>query len=313
MSLKAINHLPVENNLIKGYSYALLATIAGSTVYIFSKAAFNQVSLAQFGVYWFALAIFWNVLYTLRSVEHRQIHPLTHHAFKMLLLIGLIELVATGTFYAAIRASENPAIPSFLRNMEYIFVTLMGVFLLRERFTRMEAAGVILTLSGAFVISYNKNASLASYITGTSGLMLVSTIFYGFRTILAKNNIHLLTPTILAINRAVFLLIFSLLMLVISGQGLAIPGKALLNIAIGSFFGPFLTSIGQYSALKYIEASRSAIIQSTTALFVLIGGYLIFGRFPLGYQLAGGALTIAGPVVLLLARSTNSSRYRHGK
>jgi drug/metabolite transporter (DMT)-like permease len=259
------------------------------------------------------MAIVWNVLYTLRSSEHRQVHPINRHSFKMLMLIGLIELVATGSFYAAIFTSVNPAIPSFLRNMEYIFVTLMGVFLLGERFTRMEAAGVLLTFSGAMVISYHKDATFASYLTGTSGLMLVSTIFYGFRTILAKNNIRVLTPTILAINRAVFLLAFSIIMLVILRQGLAIPGKALLNIAIGSFFGPFLTSIGQYSALKYIEASRSAIIQSTTALFVLFGGYLIFGRFPLGYQLAGGALTIAGPVILLLARSTNSSLYRHGK
>jgi drug/metabolite transporter (DMT)-like permease len=288
----------------KGYSYALLATVAGSTVYIFSKAAFNQVSLPQFGVYWFAMAIAWNVLYTMRSAEHRRVHPITRHSFRMLMLIGLIELVATGSFYAAISTSANPAIPSFLRNMEYIFVTLMGVFLLRERFTRMEAAGVVLTFSGAFVISYHKDATLASYLTGTSGLMLVSTIFYGFRTILAKNNIHVLTPTILAINRAVFLLIFSLIVLVILGQGLAIPRKAMINIAIGSFFGPFLTSIGQYSALKYIEASRSAIIQSATALFVLLGAYLIFGRFPLGYQLAGGALTIAGPMLMLLAKLT---------
>jgi drug/metabolite transporter (DMT)-like permease len=248
------------------------------------------------------MAIAWNVLYTLRSAEHRRVHRITRHSFRMLVLIGLIELVATGSFYAAISISENPAIPSFLRNMEYIFVTLMGVFLLRERFTRMEAAGVVLTFSGAFVISYYKDATLASYLTGTSGLMLVSTIFYGFRTILAKNNIHVLTPTILAINRAVFLLIFSLIMLVILGQELAIPRQAMINIAVGSFFGPFLTSIGQYSALKYIEASRSAIIQSATALFVLIGAYLIFGRFPLGYQLAGGALTIAGPMLMLLAR-----------
>lgn len=287
------------NPRFKGYSYALLATVAGSTVYIFSKAALNEVSLPQFGVYWFSMAIVWNVLYTLRSAEHRHFHRISRHSFKMLLLIGLIELVATGTFYAAINSSANPSIPSFLRNMEYIFVTLMGVLLLRERFSLKELAGVVLTFSGAMVISYDKNATLASYLTGTSGLMLVSTVFYGVRTILAKSNIQVITPTMLAINRAVFLLAFAFLMLGITGQGLAIPGKALLNIAIGSFFGPFLTSIGQYSALKYIQASRSAIIQSTTALFVLVGAYLIFGRFPLGYQLVGGALTIAGPMWLL--------------
>lgn len=280
----------------------MVATVAGSTVYIFSKAALNQVSLPQFGIYWFSMAIAWNLLYTLRSKEHRKFHPITRASVRPLLLIGCIELIATGTFYAAIHLSPNPAIPSFLRNMEYIFVTLMGVLLLSERFSVKEVLGVVLTFSGAMVISYQEGADLKDYLTGTSGLMLISTVFYGVRTILAKSNIHLLSPTLLAINRAVFLLVFAMIFLVISGQGLAIPGNALLNIAVGSFFGPFITSIGQYSALKYIEASRSAIVQSTTALFVLLGAYLIFGRFPLGYQLIGGALTIAGPMILFLSK-----------
>lgn len=291
----------------RGYTFALLATVAGSTVYIFSKAALEQVSLPQFGVYWFAFAIGWNVLYSLRAPEHRRFRLLRGQPLRALLLIGIIELIATGSFYAAIFVSDNPAIPSFLRNMEYIFVTLMGVLLLRERFTRLEAAGVLMTFTGALVISYHRDASLSAFMTGTSGLMLLSTIFYGVRTILVKSNIKNLSPTLLAINRAIFLLAFSAILLVAFQQELSIPGKALRNIAIGSFFGPFLTSIGQYTALKYIEASRSAIIQSTTALFVLLGAYLIFGRFPLGYQLAGGALTIAGPMLLLLARSLHRS------
>jgi drug/metabolite transporter (DMT)-like permease len=286
----------------KGYLWALLATMAGSTVYIFSKAALSQVSLPQFGVYWFSFAILWNGLYTVRSKEHRKFHPITRKSFRALVWIGLIELVATGAFYAAIHSAANPAIPSFLRNMEYIFVTLMGVFLLRERFTIKELAGVVLTFTGALVISHNPQASFSSFFTGTSGLMMLSTVFYGFRTILAKNYIHQITPTILAINRAIYLLVFSLVLLASTGQGLTIPRLALINIAAGSFLGPFITSISQYSALKYIEASRSAIIQSTTALFVLLGAYLIFGRFPAGYQLAGGALTIAGPMLMIIAK-----------
>jgi drug/metabolite transporter (DMT)-like permease len=293
--------MPIKHN-VKGYGYALLATIAGSTVYIFSKAALEQVSLPQFGVYWFGMAIIWNALFAMRTAENRHFKAIARSSLKILLLIGFIEIIATGSFYAAISVSENPAIPSFLRNMEYIFVTLMGVFLLGERFTAIEVTGVILTFSGAMVISYQKGAALESYFTGSTGLMLISTIFYGARTITAKNHIQTITPIMLALNRAVFLLIFAVMMLLIFGQGLAIPSSALVNIAIGSFFGPFLTSLGQYSALKYLEASRSAIIQSTTALFVLLGAYLYFGRFPMGYQLAGGILTIAGPLLMVLGK-----------
>ena len=287
---------------LKGYAYILLATVAGSTVYVFSKAALNQISLAQFGVYWFAMAIIWNTLYSMRSAEHRKFHEITRKSLKVLILRGFIEMVATGTFYAAISVSSNPAIPSFLRNTEYIFVTLLGVLLLSERFKGMEIAGILLTFTGALVISYHKGASLGSYLTGTSGLMIICTSFYAIRTILAKKFIHVITPTMLAINRAIFLLLLATTLLLINKQNLRIPSQAFFNILIGSFMGPFLTSIGQYSALKYIEASRAAIIQSSTSLFVVLGVFIYFGKLPLPYQIAGGILTIAGVVVLMLGR-----------
>ncbi len=298
------------NSQFKGYSYAFLATLAGSTVYIFSKAAFNQVSLAQFGVYWFAMAIVWNTLFTLRSAEHRQFHHITSKSVNTLIIIGLIEIVATGTFYAAISVSENPAIPSFLRNMEYIFVMLMGVFLLKERFSIIEIFGIFLTFTGVIVISHTKTESLQTYFTSSAGLMLISTVFYGARTIIVKLHIKKLTPTILAISRAIFLLTASLIMLKILGQDLMIPTKAIINISIGSFLGPFLTSLSQYNALKYLEASRSAIIQSTTALFVLVGAYLFFGKFPAGYQLIGGIITIAGPIILIWGKKVGGKKLR---
>lgn len=37
----------------KGILLAMAAALAVSNVYIFSKAALNEIHLAQFGVYWF--------------------------------------------------------------------------------------------------------------------------------------------------------------------------------------------------------------------------------------------------------------------
>lgn len=289
----------------KGYAYILLATVAGSTVYVFSKAALNQVSLAQFGVYWFAMAIVWNALYAMRSAEHRRLHVISRKSIQILVLLGLVETIATGTFYAAIAVSANPSIPSFLRNLEYIFVTLLGIILLSERFRGLEIVGVILTFTGALVISYHKGGSLSSYLSGSSGLMILCTAFYAIRTTLVKKHIKTHSPTMLAINRAIFLLSAAAIMLTILGQSLRIPSNAFFNILIGSFLGPFITSIGQYSALKYIEASRAAIIQSSTALFVVLGVFLYFGQLPMAYQVAGGILTIGGVVLVMLGRRQN--------
>jgi drug/metabolite transporter (DMT)-like permease len=109
----------------------------------------------------------------------------------------------------------------------------------------------------------------------------------------------------LAINRAIFLLFSSFVFLKITGMSLMIPTSALINIAIGSFMGPFITSYSQYSALKYIEASRASFIQSTTALFVLLGAYLFFGKLPAGYQIVGGTFTIIGVLLLIVKDNSN--------
>ena len=283
-----------------GYLYAFIATICGSLVYLFSKAALNEVSLPQFGFYWFLLAIFFNSLMALHPRGGFSVSAFTRADYRTLLYMGLIEIVATSTFYAAIATSDNPAIPSFLRNLEYLFVTLLGILLLSERFGNYARAGALLTLAGAFIINSNQT-SFTEFLTGASGLMLISTSFYAVRTTLAKKHIREIRPVVLAINRAVFLLMFATVFMFAKGFSFVIPLSAFVWIAAGSFVGPFLTSIFQYSALRFIEASRAAIVQSTTGLFVLLGAFLIFGNLPATLQIIGGVVAIAG-VMLLMVR-----------
>ena len=282
----------------QGYFYALIATICGSLVYLFSKAALNEISLPQFGFWWFLIAIFWNGMMAVHPRGGFRIKTFTRRDYQTLLYIGLIEIVATTSFYTAIAVSPNPAIPSFLRNLEYLFVTIFGFVLLNERFGKIALAGAILTLSGAFIISL-RSTSAGSFFTAASGLMLLSTSFYAVRTITAKKHIREISPVVLAINRAIFLLSFALVFMLVEKQTFKIPMHAFLNILAGSFVGPFLTSIFQYSALKFIEASKAAIVQSTTGLFVLVGAFLIFGNFPTPVQIFGGLISMAGVVLMM--------------
>lgn len=287
----------------RGYFYAFIATICGSMVYLFSKVALNEVSLPQFGFYWFLIAIFFNGLMALHPRGGFSVSAFTRADYRTLLYMGLIEIAATSTFYAAIATSDNPAIPSFLRNLEYLFVTLLGILLLSERFGNYAKAGALLTLAGAFIINSNQT-SFTEFLTGASGLMLISTSFYAVRTTLAKKHIREIRPVVLAINRAVFLLLFATVFMFAKGLSFKIPLSAFVWIAAGSFVGPFLTSIFQYSALRFIEASRAAIVQSTTGLFVLLGAFLIFGNLPAILQIIGGVVAIAG-VILLMIRQGN--------
>jgi drug/metabolite transporter (DMT)-like permease len=86
--------------------------------------------------------------------------------------------------------------------------------------------------------------------------------------------------------------------MIIRHESFAVSGKAMMNMAIGSLLGPFMTGFAQYSALKYIEASRTMIIQSTRSLFVLVGSMIYLSLLPDMLQLSGGLITIAGVVVM---------------
>ena len=285
----------------RGYSYALVATISGSLVYLFSKAALNEVSLPQFGFWWFLIALFWNGLMAAHPKGGFNISAFTRKDYKTLLIIGIIEIIATVAFYTAINITENPSVPSFLRNLEYLFITLLGIVLLGERFNKWTGTGALLILAGSFIISC-RGSGLSGFMTTTALLMLVTTVFFAIRTITVKKHIGEISPVVLAINRSIFLFLVAALFLVITRESLFIPRSAIFNILAGSFVGPFLTSIFQYSALRYIPASRAAIVQSTTGLFVLIGAVLMFGILPNQVQIAGGLVTIAGVILMMRSR-----------
>jgi drug/metabolite transporter (DMT)-like permease len=285
----------------KGYTYVLIATICGSLVYLFSKAALNHISLPQFGFWWFLIALFWNSLMAAHPRGGFNISTFTRRDYKALLLIGIFEIIATVAFYSAINIADNPSVPSFLRNLEYLFVTLLGVWLLSERFNKWTGAGGLLILSGAFIISF-RESGLNGFMTATALMMLISTVFYAIRTILVKKHIGEISPVVLALNRAVLIFLVALAFLLGTGDSILIPQVAFLNILAGSFVGPFLTSIFQYSALRYIQASHAAIVQSTTGLFVLMGALLMFGSLPSHIQITGGLVTIAGVALMMKSR-----------
>ncbi|MBS4062306.1 MAG: DMT family transporter, partial [Bacteroidetes bacterium] len=261
----------------------------------------NEVSLPQFGFWWFLTAIFWNSLMALHPKGGFSIKKFTRKDYRTLIIMGFIELVATSTLYAAIAVSVNPAIPSFLRNLEYLFISVLGFVLLGERLGKWQLTGAFLTLSGAFIISLRTSPD-ESFFTAASGLMLISTTFYAARTIIAKKHIREISPVVLSINRALFLMTLALFFMVSQNLSFIIPTTAFINIMAGAFVGPFLTSIFQYSALKYIEASKAAIVQSTTGMFVMLGAFFLFAILPTTVQVIGGLIAITGVVIMMFKK-----------
>ncbi len=293
----------MKSDTFKGYLFAIIATLAFSNVYIFSKAALNEVHLTQFGVYWFAIGSIISLLYAWKNKKLRQLKILSKKQVRILVSLGILEILTTTSFFISINIIADPAVTSFLGNMYPVMVTLGGVFILKEKFGWIETIGVALALGGTFVISYTGGTTLKTLFIEGTGWVFINAIFATIATLVVKVHVKKLSPELLSLNRTVWLLAFSITMFFVYKQSIIIPISALKNIAIGAVLGPFLAILTIYYSFQYIEASRSSIVQSLKGIFVLAGAYFVFKSFPLPHQFVGGMITVVGVLIMTLAQS----------
>ena len=290
------------SNQAKGYLYAVISVIAVSNVYIFSKAALREISLPQFGAYWFLFGLLWILLFAWYRKSFTVFKTLKPKSILILVFLGVFEVVGTYFFFKAIHTITNPTIVSFIGNIGPVIVISLSILILKDRFNTLELIGMFLTITGAFVISYKGNTNLENLFINGSQYILYSALFGATNAIIIKRNIKSISPIILTVNRTLFLFLFSLIALQVSNNSVHISVTAFKNIFIGSILGPFLTVIAGYLALQYIPLSRKAIIGSTKGLFVLLGSYLYFGQFPKTITLIGGLVTIIGLILISVGK-----------
>jgi drug/metabolite transporter (DMT)-like permease len=184
-----------------------------------------------------------------------------------------------------------------------VMVALGGVFILGEKFGPIETFGAIIALIGAFIISYTGETSLAKLFIPGTGVVFINALFATAATLVVKVHVKKLSPELLNLNRSVWLLVFSVIMLFYFEQSFDIPFSALKNIAVGALLGPFLAILTVYYSFSYIDASKSSIVQSLKGIFVLLGAYLFFGTFPQQHQLWGGLITVFGVLIMTFVRA----------
>jgi len=287
---------------LKGSLIALLATITFSNVYIFSKLAMQDVSLASFGVLWFGLALIWNILYNWYKKNNHSFRDLPKTSKRTLLLIACSELIATSAFFVAIQLTPNPTIVSFLANTSPIFVIILGFFFLKERFSYPEIAGILLTILGVGLINFTESGFQLKELSSPASLATFTfALFYGISLVLAKTKVGILPSSMITQYRNAALWFSFILFNLYIFELPQYSKESILYIFIGSLFGPFLGTILTFSALKYLDASKVTLIITSRSFFIILGSYILLGILPSQIQFIGGLLTIVGIIVISIS------------
>lgn len=292
----------MKSDTVKGYFFAIVATLAFSHVYIFSKAALNEIPLAQFGSLWYSIVAVSCFFFALFNGKLGQLRRLTSRQVKVLLTLGLLEIITTSSFFISISVIPDPAVTSFLGNMYPVMVMLGGIFIFHERFGPVEIFGGFLALAGAFIISYSGGTTFDTLFIKGTGIVFFNATFAATATLVVKAQVKNLSPELLNLNRSLWLLIFSVIMFFALGESAVFTGRAIGNTAMGAFL-EFIAILTIYYSFKYIEVSRSSIVQSLKGIFVLLGSFLFFGMLPLIHQIIGGIITVIGIFILTFAQA----------
>ena len=193
----------------------------------------------------------------------------------------------------AIQAMENPAVVSFIGNIGPVFVTLMGMILLGERFKRVQLLGIVLTILGIFIINY-REGGFAGFFDPGSAYIIGAAFLFSLATIAGRRWHRLLVPGYMSLLRSFILALVMAILFFQSGEGIQMSPGIWRDLALGSFLETLIVIVFAYQALKLIEATKTSLIISTKGVWTLILAWIFLGLFPTGLQLTGGLLTLAG-------------------
>ncbi len=292
----------MRREILKGYILTLLATVAFSNVYVFSKAALNEMLLPVFLFYLFSIGFVVNLAVFIYNGKFRAISQAIRKMWWVFPTLGLIEIFTVTTFYAGVNAIKEPAVTGFLGNLYPLFTTILGVIFLKERFSPIESVGIVLVFAGALLTGYSGDLGWSDFFIPGISLVALNCLGAAVATVIVRSKVGNLPPELLSLNRTAWLVLYSAIWVLIEGRSLNISSMALTNTAIAALMEPVLSILLLYKAFQYIEASRGTIIQSLKGLIVIPVAWLYFGTLPYNYQIVGGVIATVGVMVMALGQ-----------
>jgi drug/metabolite transporter (DMT)-like permease len=198
----------------------------------------------------------------------------------------------------------GPVNATFLVQFTAVFTILFGVAFFKERFTRLEAVGVVVAVVGVFVLAYG---DLSLEVVGTA-VLLGAALFFASANSLSKVYVKNVSPVALAGGNSMLMFLFIFTYTVLAGKlETAFPSETLVYAFLGAVTGVVLSFILFFKALQVFEVSKAATIRTMEPFLTAIFSFVILALTPTANQFLGGALIVIGVVILSLTRGKQTS------
>jgi drug/metabolite transporter (DMT)-like permease len=280
----------------KGVLLTVLASLSFGSSPVFMRLILDFVNVETMNVLFTAFTVLcFLVIFSVSKGTHfRSILG----NWRKVTLLGLLSAAGALLYTYGIYMC-GPVNAAFLIQFTTVFTILFGVAFFKERFTRLEAAGVLVAIVGVFVLAYG---DLVLEIESTL-VLLGAALLLASANSLSKAYVKDLNPVALAGGNSMFMLLFIFAYAVLSGRlETAFPSVTLAYALLGSVLGGVLSFILFFKALQIFEVSKVATIRTMEPFLTAIFSLAILALTPTANQLLGGALIVVGVVGVSLTK-----------
>jgi drug/metabolite transporter (DMT)-like permease len=289
---------------IQGIAIGLIGTFMHTIVSIISKIAFNVVSRDMFLVVMYGVATIITLAYILITKQTGSL-KLPKEQFLPTVLVGVFYFIGATSYFLGIQITD-PALISFFGRLQTVYVVIFGVIFLKERLKRGEIAGMVVTLAGALIITY---ASGQKVFFAFLLALLGESLFNALGMVGTKVAVSRGTPGMAVIFwRSLICFVLTTLFALVRGQ-IGVPTVSGVGWSvIAALVGPIGAFIFFTWALRLIAASKMGIIRNIQPVLTVLLSLLILNTIPTLRQLIGGAVSLAGVMIIIQTQLRGRSK-----
>jgi len=288
------------NDEQKGILFTILTSLSLGINVIFGRLIVSTVSVEMSNTIWFMFASILYIAFFILTHNTKNFKIIFQRK-KEILVIGILSAIGSvlwmyGLFYAG---TNNMA---FVFQVNVVFTVLLGVVFLKERFKKIEAAGILIAVAGIIILSYNNSEiSILSIV-----IILISALFNALSNFASKIFVKKINPVTMAGGRAIFIFLLILGYTIITNRiQTDIPSIVFLYAFLGGLSGAFIGFMLFYKALEKIKISKAMTIRTIEPFLVVIFSFVLLMIIPTQNQLIGGSLIMVGIIILSLYENKN--------
>lgn len=297
------------HKLFIGEISALTAALLWSNASIVFTAATIKLGPIQLNVDRMALA---TLLLAITIMILGLSYSVTGYQLLMLTLSGIVGLVVGDSFLFKSFSEIGPRMTMLIYSVNPAIAGLLAYMILGEVMSTLAILGILVTLSGIFVVIIDKKPPSGNrqFQFTAKGLMyaLMGSAGQGVGLILAKmaysdGDIHSITATFVRIASSVVFLLPAAYFIGRYKNPLKLYSrdkKTFGLVALGSVIGPYLGITLSFVALTNTQVGIAATLMSTVPIMILPVTYIFYKEKINARALIGASVAVIGVAMLFL-------------